>query len=146
MNELEEGTAFTPKFDANGLIPCVVTSAKSGDVIMFAYMNAESLQKTLETGEAWYWSRSRKSLWHKGASSGLMHKVREMRVDCDQDCIWISVDIPGTEETGGAEASCHTGRKGCFYRVVPVQKGSDEVQLEFIDAEKIFDPDKVYDQ
>lgn len=128
---LEEGLAFTPRFDANGLIPCVATCAKTGAVLMVAYMNDEAICKTLETGEAHYWSRSRGALWHKGATSGHIQKIIEMRTDCDQDCLWITVE--------STEAACHTGRKSCFYRKV-ISRGT----LEPVDAERVFDPDAVY--
>jgi phosphoribosyl-AMP cyclohydrolase len=133
-HELEEGTAFTPKFDADGLLTCVATDARSGDVLMVAHMNAEALAKTLATGEAWYFSRSRRALWKKGEASGHTQRVVEMRVDCDQDTILIKV-----EQVGGA---CHTGRRSCFYRAVPVGKGG-AVTLEFRD-ERVFDPAKIY--
>jgi phosphoribosyl-AMP cyclohydrolase len=135
-DEIEEGVAFAPKFDADGLIACVATDARSGDVLMVAYMNAEALQKTLDSGDAWYFSRSRKALWCKGESSGHVQRVVEMRVDCDQDAIWIKVEQEGP-------GACHTGRRSCFYRAVPVGKGG-AVTLEFRDAEKAFDPEEVY--
>lgn len=118
--EQEEGLTFTPKFDDKGLIPCITTSAKTGKVLMFAFMNEEALNKTAETGEVHYWSRSRQELWHKGATSGHTQKVIEIRTDCDQDCIWVSVEM--TPET-----SCHTGRQSCFYRKLDRQSG----KLEF---------------
>lgn len=111
--ELEETDQFTPQFDSNGLIPCITTSAKTGKVLMFAWMNQEALNKTIETGEAHYYSRSRQELWHKGATSGNIQTVVEMRTDCDQDCILISVEIAAEKEI-----ACHTGRESCFYRVV----------------------------
>ena len=132
--ELEEGSALTPKFDADGLVTCVATDARSGDVLMVAHMNAEALAKTIATGQAWYFSRTRRVLWRKGETSGHTQRVVEMRVDCDQDAIWIKV-----EQVGGA---CHTGRLSCFYRAVPVGKGG-AVVLEFRD-ERVFDPQKVY--
>jgi phosphoribosyl-AMP cyclohydrolase len=132
--ELEEGTAFTPKFDADGLVTCVATDARSGEVLMVAHMNAEALAKTIATGEAWYFSRTRRALWRKGETSGHTQRVVEMRVDCDQDAIWIKV-----EQVGGA---CHTGRPSCFYRAVQVGKGG-AVVLEFR-GERVFDPKKVY--
>jgi phosphoribosyl-AMP cyclohydrolase len=127
---------LSPKFDADGLITCVATDAQTGDVLMIAHMNAEALRRTVESGEAWYFSRSRKSLWHKGESSGHVQRVLEMRVDCDQDAVWIKVhqDGPG---------ACHTGRRSCFYRAVPVGK-SGALTLEFRDADKAFDPKSVY--
>ncbi len=134
--EIEEGTAFTPKFDADGLVTAVVTDVASGDVLMVAYMNDAALRKTIESGEAWYFSRSRKTLWRKGETSGHVQRVRELRVDCDQDVVWLKVEQHG-------EGACHTGRRSCFYRAVPVGKAGT-VTLEFKDAEKRFDPDAVY--
>jgi phosphoribosyl-AMP cyclohydrolase len=134
--DIEEGRAFAPKFDADGLVTCVATDAKSGDVLMVAHMNAEALQKTIATGEAWYFSRSRKKLWRKGESSGHGQHVVEMRVDCDQDSVWIKVAQQGA-------GACHTGRRSCFYRAVPLGKAG-AVTLEFRDAEKVFDPNAVY--
>ncbi len=109
IKTLEETLEFTPGYDANGLIPCIATN-KQGEILMFAWMNAEALRKTLSTGEAHYWSRSRNELWHKGATSGHVQKIIEMRVDCDQDCLLLTVE--------DVSAACHTGRKSCFYRAV----------------------------
>jgi phosphoribosyl-AMP cyclohydrolase len=131
---LEEGSVLTPKFDADGLVTCVATDAASGEVLMVAHMNAESLKKTIATGEAWYFSRSRGALWKKGETSGHTQRVVEMRIDCDQDAVWIKV-----EQIGGA---CHTGRRSCFYRAVPLGKHG-AVELEFRD-ERVFDPNTVY--
>jgi len=132
--ELEEGTVLTPKFDADGLVTCVATEAGSGDVLMVAHMNAEALAKTIATGQAWYYSRSRGALWKKGETSGHTQRVVEMRIDCDQDAVWIKV-----EQVGGA---CHTGRRSCFYRAVPLgQEGA--VTLEFRD-QRVSDPQAVY--
>jgi phosphoribosyl-AMP cyclohydrolase len=137
--DIEEGTAFSPKYDANGLIPVVVTSAANGEVLMFAYMNDEALALTIETGEAQFWSRSRKRLWRKGEESGNTMRVTELRSDCDQDALWLKVEL------GGAEACCHTGRKSCFYRTLPIGKGAAAgVALTFVESERLFDPDKVY--
>ena len=136
--DIEEGTAFTPKFDADGLLVVVVTSAETGEVLMLAHMNSEALARTLQTGEAQFWSRSRKRLWRKGEESGNTMRVVEMRTDCDQDALWLKVEM------GGAEACCHTGRKSCFYRAVPVGKGGAGISLTFVDAEKLFDPEKVH--
>jgi phosphoribosyl-AMP cyclohydrolase len=134
--QIEEDLQLTPRFDAEGLITCVATDARSGDVLMVAHMNAEALQKTIESGEAWYFSRSRKKLWRKGESSGHVQRVVEMRVDCDQDCVWIKVEQQGA-------GACHTGRRSCFYRAVPLgQNGA--VSLEFRDAKQTFDRAKVY--
>lgn len=136
--EVEEGGALAPKFDADGLVTCVATDAASGDVLMVAHMNAEALARTIESGEAWYFSRSRRRLWRKGESSGHVQRVVEMRVDCDQDAIWIKV----RQEGPGA---CHTGRRACFYRTVPLGKALDtSLVLEFRDAERVFDPHAVY--
>lgn len=134
--DIEEGLAFTPKFDANGLVTVVVTDAKSGDVLMVAHMNEEAIRKTVTSGEAWYYSRSRKTLWRKGETSGHTQRVVELRVDCDQDALWLKVEQAG-------EGACHTGRRSCFYRAVPLGKAGG-VRLEFRDAEKRFDPSKVY--
>ena len=137
--ESEEGVVFAPRFDADGLIPVVATSATTGEVLMFAYMNAEALARTIETGEAHYWSRSRGRLWRKGEESGNTQRVVEMRVDCDQDAIWLKV------EQQGKDAACHTGRKSCFYRAVPLGAApGGGVSLRFVDAERQFDPQTVY--
>jgi phosphoribosyl-AMP cyclohydrolase len=134
--EVEEALSFAPKFDADGLITAVATDAKSGDVLMVAHMNAEALAKTIETGEAWYYSRSRKRLWKKGESSGHVQRVVELRTDCDQDALWLKVEQAGP-------GACHTGRRSCFYRAVPLgQAGS--VKLEFHNADKTFDPQSIY--
>jgi phosphoribosyl-AMP cyclohydrolase len=136
--ELEEGAALTPRFDADGLVTAVATDAASGDVLMVAHMSAEALAKTIATGEAWYFSRSRKALWKKGESSGHTQRVVEMRIDCDQDVVWIKV-----EQVAGA---CHTGRRSCFYRAVPLGTPNDKLRaakLEFRDA-RVFDPNAAY--
>lgn len=135
-SNIEEGLSFAPKFDADGLVTCVATDARTGDVLMVAHMNAEALQKTVASGEAWYFSRSRRALWRKGESSGHGQRVVEMRVDCDQDAVWLKVE----QQSPGA---CHTGRRSCFYRTVPLGKPG-AVTLEFRDAEKVFDPKDVY--
>jgi len=117
--ELEEGSAFAPRFDKDGLITCVTLDARDGKILMLAHMNAESLRLSLETGEAYYWSRSRQSLWHKGETSGQIQKIHAIHTDCDQDAILLSV-VPGGD--GGA---CHTGRRSCFYRrVIADEKGA----------------------
>lgn len=133
IEQVEEGKELAPKFDRDGLITCVTTSAKDGELLMVGYMNAKALEKTIETGEAHYFSRSRQVLWHKGATSGLVQKVVEMRIDDDQDAVWIRVEIPG-------DASCHVGYRSCFYRAVPVGGG----ELSFTEDKKMFDPQKVY--
>ena len=134
ISEREEGLTFTPKFDASGLLTCVATDAATGDVLMVAHMNDEALRKTIASGEAWYYSRSRKALWRKGESSGHTQRVIEMRMDCDQDAIWIRVEQLG--------AACHTGRHSCFYRKIDAADG--DTQLSFVDADRHFDPTKVY--
>jgi phosphoribosyl-AMP cyclohydrolase len=133
---VEEGLALAPKFDADGLVTCVATDAANGDVLMVAHMNAEALRRTVESGQAWYYSRSRKQLWRKGESSGHGQRVVEMRVDCDQDAVWIKVEQEGP-------GACHTGRRSCFYRAVPVGSNG-AITLEFRDAEKVYDPKAVY--
>lgn len=122
----EQTTTLTPKFDANGLLPCITINATTGDIAMFAYMNKESFDKTLETGEVYYYSRSRNELWHKGATSGTVQTVRSIRIDCDQDCIIATVDIAGNG-TG-----CHTGRSTCFYRKI-MKNENGEYILDFIE-------------
>jgi phosphoribosyl-AMP cyclohydrolase len=136
---VESGTLFMPRFGADGLIPCIASDADTGIVVMFAHMNAQALALSIETGIAHYWSRSRGKLWRKGETSDHEQSIVEMRVDCDQDVIWIRV------RTGGTGASCHTGRFSCFYRAVPVgEKPSVDLKLSFVDADRRFDPKKVY--
>jgi phosphoribosyl-AMP cyclohydrolase len=134
INDIEDGLAFQPRFDASGLVTCVATDAGTGEVLMVAHMNDEALRKTIATGEAWYFSRSRNSLWRKGETSGHVQRIVEMRMDCDQDAIWIRV-----EQTG---AACHTGRRSCFYRAVTA--GESGARLSFVDADRLFDPKAVY--
>ena len=133
-NDREEGLAFRPKFDASGLLTCVATDAATGDVLMVAHMNDEALRKTIASGEAWYFSRSRNALWRKGESSGHTQRVVEMRMDCDQDAIWIRVEQQG--------AACHTGRQSCFYRKIDNTDG--DTRLSFVDSARLFDPATVY--
>jgi phosphoribosyl-AMP cyclohydrolase len=138
VSELEDGAKLTPKFDADGLVTAVATDAQSGDVLMVAHMNAQALAKTIASGEAWYFSRSRQALWRKGETSGHSQRVVEMRIDCDQDAVWLKV-----EQIAGA---CHTGRRSCFYRAVPLGTPADRLRaakLEFRDA-RVFDPKTVY--
>ncbi|MBA1338285.1 MAG: phosphoribosyl-AMP cyclohydrolase [Pelagibacterales bacterium] len=137
--KVEEGNLLSPKFDVNGLMPVVTTDHDSGDVLMHGYMNEEALKKTIETKEAYYWSRSRNALWHKGKTSGFVQKVKELRVDDDQDSLWMSVDI-------GDGASCHVGYRSCFYRSVPLGpiKNTEEIEIEYKEKEKKFDPKKIY--
>jgi len=133
-NDIEEGLALKPKFDAAGLVTCVATDADTGEVLMVAHMNDEALRKTIASGEAWYFSRSRNALWRKGETSGHSQRVVEMRMDCDQDAVWIRVEQVG--------AACHTGRRSCFYRKVTAGEGG--ARLSFVDAERLFDPKAVY--
>jgi phosphoribosyl-AMP cyclohydrolase len=138
VQAIEEGAKLAPKFDADGLVTCVATDAASGDVLMVAHMNADALARTIESGEAWYFSRSRRALWRKGETSGHVQRVTEMRIDCDQDAVWIKVEQAGP-------GACHTGRRSCFYRAVPLGKAPDgSLLLEFREADKGFDPAKVY--
>jgi len=134
INDIEEGLKLQPKFDAPGLVTCVATDAGTGEVLMVAHMNDESLRKTIASGEAWYFSRSRNALWRKGETSGHSQRVVEMRMDCDQDAVWIRVEQSG--------AACHTGRRSCFYR--KVDGGEGGAQLSFVDADILFDPKAVY--
>ena len=140
IEQVEEGHELAPKFDRDGLIPAVTTDYKSGELLMHGYMNDEALAKTIETGEAHYYSRSRQALWHKGATSGLVQSVRELLIDDDQDCVWLRVDVAGNG------ASCHVGYRSCFYRKMPVgESGAEQpLPLEFTETEKVFDPDVVY--
>ena len=139
IKEVEEGKYLSPKFDENGLIPVITTDFKTGDILMHGYMNYESLKKTIETKEAYYWSRSRKKIWHKGQVSGFVQKVKEIRIDDDQDSVWLSVDI-------GNGSSCHVGYRSCFYRSIPLGKikNEEELEMEFKENEKTFDPEKIY--
>lgn len=136
VEQVEEGHELAPKFADDGLIPAITTDAGSGDVLMLGYMNAEALALTIATGEAHYWSRSRNCLWRKGATSGLVQKVVELRIDDDQDAVWLRVTI-----TGGA--SCHVGYRSCFYRSVPLGEEGGKA-LRFVEETKTFDPRLVY--
>ena len=140
IEEVEEGKVLAPKFDKDGVIPCVTTDAGTGEVLMLGYMNAEALALTIKTGEAHYWSRSRKALWRKGATSGLVQTVVELRIDDDQDSVWLRVNV------AGSGASCHVGFRSCFYRAVPMKTGvsPDQLLLEFKEEQKTFDPKAVY--
>jgi phosphoribosyl-AMP cyclohydrolase len=135
--EIELGTTLQPKFGSDGLIPCIAQDVHSGEVLMFAFMNAESLARTLETGKATYWSRSRNKLWVKGEESGNVQQVRELRVDCDQDVLLIKV-----EQTGPANAACHNGYKSCFYR--QLASLNDASRKLVFTAQRLFDPATVY--
>ena len=137
--DIEEGPLLSPKFDNDGLIPVITTCSKTKEILMHGYMNVEALKLTIESKEAHYWSRSRKDIWQKGKTSGFVQKVIDLRIDDDQDALWMSVDI-------GNGASCHVGYKSCFYRSIPLGKieNSEEIKLEFKEKEKKFDPEKVY--
>ena len=139
VTAIEEGKLLSPKFDEDGLIPVITTDCKTGEVLMHGYMNSEALKKTIETKQAYYWSRSRKEVWHKGETSGFVQRVVEIRIDDDQDSVWMNVDI-------GNGASCHVGYKSCFYRSIPLGKieNGRKVEMKFEEKEKKFDPDKVY--
>ena len=139
IKEVEEGKYLSPKFDENGLIPVITTDFQTGDILMHGYMNDEALKKTIETKEVHYWSRSRKKLWRKGQISGFVQIVKEIRIDDDQDSVWLSVDI-------GNGASCHVGYRSCFYRSIPLGKikKEEELEMEFKEKKKIFDPKTVY--
>ena len=138
IEQVEESTELAPKFDKDGLIPVVTTDFSSGEVLMQGYMNEEAFKKTISLGEAVYYSRSRKTLWHKGKTSGLTQKIKEMRIDDDQDSIWLRVDVIGG-------ASCHVGYRSCFYRSISVEdKNFKKIKLVFEEKEKVFDPKDVY--
>ena len=134
VDEREEGLSFQPKFDASGLLTCVATDAATGELLMVAHMNEEALRRTIDSGEAWYFSRSRNLLWQKGETSGHVQRVIEMRMDCDQDAVWIKVEQRG--------AACHTGRRSCCYRKIEATEAGP--RLAFVDAERLFDPKAVY--
>ena len=134
IKQVEEGKELAPKFDKFGLIPVITTDFKNNNVLMHGYMNRQALKKTIETGEVYYWSRTRKVLWHKGAISGFIQKVQEIRIDDDQDAVWVKVDTI---------ASCHVGYKSCFYRSIPI-KSKIKMRMVFKDNKKIFNPKKVY--
>ena len=143
VEQVEEGTLLAPKFDSSGVIPCITIHNQTREVLMFAFMNREALQLTIETGLAHYWSRSRKKLWKKGESSGMFQKVERMLIDDDQDCVVIEVSL-APPQAGGKEASCHVGYRSCFYREIPVGETNSPVQLQFIESHKAFDPQAVY--
>ncbi|MDG1210999.1 MAG: phosphoribosyl-AMP cyclohydrolase [Paracoccaceae bacterium] len=137
IEQVEESADFSPKFDAGGLLPCITSDAQTGEILMLGWMNEEALQLTIETGEAYYFSRSRQALWRKGATSGLAQKVVEARIDDDQDAIWLRVAV------AGSGASCHVGYRSCFYRAVPTGENAGQ-PLTFLETEKTFDPIAVY--
>lgn len=137
VEQVEESTDLAPKFDQNGLIPVVTTDHASGELLMHGYMNREAFEKTIKLKEAVYYSRSRQVLWHKGATSGLVQKVIEMRIDDDQDCVWLRVDVSGG-------ASCHVGYRSCFYRKLDLASPEETPKLVFTEDHKVFDPKEVY--
>ena len=137
--EVEEGAGFSPKFDNDGLVPALAMDATTREPLMLAYMNAESLRRTLEIGEAVYWSRSRQEFWHKGATSGHIQRIVEIRTDCDQDALILLVEQIGA-------GACHTGRGSCFYRRVVAVAGEEPAKLEWVGPGKSFDPAEVYGQ
>ena len=137
IEQVEESTELAPKFDENGLIPVVTTDFSSGEVLMQGFMNEEALKLTIKNGEAVYFSRSRNTIWHKGKTSGLIQKIKEIRIDDDQDCVWLRVEVVGG-------ASCHVGYRSCFYRSIPIDKNSSKIVLKFEEKEKVFDPKEVY--
>ena len=137
VEEVEEGAVLAPKFGPDGLLPCITTDATTGEVLMLGWMNDAALRLTLQTGEAHYFGRARQTLWHKGATSGLVQQVVEARIDDDQDAIWLRVSV------AGSGASCHVGYHSCFYRAVPT--GADAGgPLRFRENAKSFDPTLVY--
>ena len=139
IRQVEESTDLAPKFGNDGLIPVVTTDFNSGELLMQGYMNEEAFSQTLKLGEAVYYSRSRKSLWHKGKTSGFIQKIKEIRIDDDQDCVWLRVSVVGG-------SSCHVGYRSCFYRSVPFGESinKSKIKLEFKEKEKVFDPKKIY--
>ncbi len=137
VKEVEEGKNLSPKFDERGLIPVITTDFNTKEVLMHGFMNEEALKKTIETKEVHYFSRSRNEIWHKGKTSGFIQKVKSIRIDDDQDSIWVAVDI-------GDGASCHVGYKSCFYRSIDSDSKNNDTTLKFEEKEKKFDPEKVY--
>ena len=137
VKEVEEGKNLSPKFDERGLIPVITTDFNTKEVLMHGFMNEEALKKTIETKEVHYFSRSRNEIWHKGKTSGFVQKVKSIRIDDDQDSIWVAVDI-------GDGASCHVGYKSCFYRSIDNDSKNNDATLKFEEKEKKFDPEKVY--
>ena len=139
VTEVEEGKYLSPKFNGKGLIPVITMDVKTKEILMHGYMNDEALKKTIETKEVHYWSRSKNKIWHKGEISGFRQKVIKMRIDDDQDAIWVTVDI-------GDGSSCHVGYRTCFYRDIPLGKINDsqKIEMNFKEKKKIFDPKKIY--
>ena len=137
IEQVEESNELAPKFDENGLIPVVTTDFSSGEVLMQGFMNEEALKLTIKKGEAVYFSRSRNTIWHKGKTSGLVQKIKEIRIDDDQDCVWLRAEVVGG-------ASCHVGYRSCFYRSIPIDNNNSKIVLKFEEKEKVFDPKEVY--
>ena len=138
VEQVEEGTDLSPKFNADGLLPVITSDYKSGKILMHGYMNKEALLKTIQHGEAYYWSRSRQCLWHKGDVSGLIQKVKQLLIDDDQDALWMRVEVVG-------DASCHVGYRSCFYREIPIGASlPQKPKLQFVEKNKAFDPDEIY--
>ena len=138
IKQVEESTDFAPKFRSDGLIPAVTTDFESGELLMQGYMNKEAFVQTLKSGEAVYYSRSRNTIWHKGKTSGLVQKIKEIRIDDDQDSVWLKVQVKGG-------ASCHVGYRSCFYRSISIEnKNFKKIKLKFEEREKVFDPKDVY--
>lgn len=143
VEQVEESDQLAPKFDDNGCIPCVTVHAETKEILMFAFMNSEALKLSISTGLAHYWSRSREKLWKKGETSGMFQNIKRILIDDDQDCVVIEVTLT-PPSTGGKEASCHVGYRSCFYRSIPVKPDTAYVKLEFVEEDKSFDPDNVY--
>ena len=143
VEQVEESDQLAPKFDDNGCIPCVTVHAQTKEILMFAFMNSEALKLSISTGLAHYWSRSREKLWKKGETSGMFQNIKRILIDDDQDCVVIEVTLT-PPSTGGKEASCHVGYRSCFYRAIPVKPDTADVKLEFVEEDKSFDPDNVY--
>ena len=135
IKQIEEGKELAPKIDKTGLIPVNTTHYKNGNVLMHGYMNKEAFKESIKTGEAYYWSRSRKKIWHKGSTSGFVQKIKEIRIDDDQDSIWLKVDT---------KASCHVGYRSCFYRSVPIKINKLKIKMSFKEKGKFFNPKKIY--
>ena len=135
IKQIEEGKDLAPKFDKAGLIPVITTHYKNGNVLMHGYMNKTALKESIMTGEAYYWSRSRKKIWHKGSTSGFVQKIKEIRIDDDQDAVWLKVDT---------KASCHVGYRSCFYRSVPIKINKLKIKMSFKEKGKFFNPKKIY--
>ena len=135
IKQIEEGKDLAPKFDKAGLIPVITTHYKNGNVLMHGYMNKKALKESIKTGEAYYWSRSRKKIWHKGSTSGFVQKIKEIRIDDDQDAVWLKDDT---------KASCHVGYRSCFYRSVPIKINKLKIKMSFKEKGKFFNPKKIY--